>query len=105
MCIARWFWSVMTAFTIALVPMAFGQDAKSTIRLHTPGPSVLSLAFEIAKEEGFYRQESVQVDLITMASGSGVQGLIGGMSMPANSWADFARGNQSWRSVKNCNGF
>ncbi len=78
MCIVRWFWSVMTAFTIALVPMAFGQDAKSTIRLHTPGPSVLSLAFEIAKEEGFYRQESVQVDLITMASGSGVQGLIGG---------------------------
>ena len=78
MCIVRWFWSVMTAFSIALVPMAFGQDAKSTIRLHSPGPSVLSLAFEIAKEEGFYRQESVHVDLITMASGSGVQGLIGG---------------------------
>ena len=76
--VVRWFWSVLTAFTIALVPMAFGQDAKSTIRLHSPGPSVLSLAFEIAKEEVFYRQESVYVDLITIASGCGVQGLIGG---------------------------
>jgi NitT/TauT family transport system substrate-binding protein len=78
MYILRLFWSVVTAFTIALVPMAFGQDTKSTIRLHSPGPSILSLAFEIAKEQGFYRQESVNVDLTTMASGSGVQALIGG---------------------------
>jgi NitT/TauT family transport system substrate-binding protein len=57
---------------------AHGQDPKSTIRVHTPGPSILSLAFEIAKEEGFYKQDGVYVDLITMASGAGVQALVAG---------------------------
>ena len=64
--------------TLAIATRASGQDAKSTIRLHSPGPSILSLAFEVAKEEGFYRQESVNVDLITMASGAGVQALVAG---------------------------
>lgn len=64
--------------TLAITTRASGQDAKSTIRLHSPGPSILSLAFEVAKEEGFYRQESVNVDLITMASGAGVQALVAG---------------------------
>jgi NitT/TauT family transport system substrate-binding protein len=58
--------------------VALGQDAKSTIRVHTPGPSILSLAFEIAKEEGFYKQEGVNVELVTMASGAGVQALVAG---------------------------
>jgi NitT/TauT family transport system substrate-binding protein len=58
--------------------VALGQDTKSTIKLHTPGPSILSLAFEIAKEEGFYKQGGVNVDLITMASGAGVQALVAG---------------------------
>lgn len=58
--------------------VAFGQDVKSTIRVHTPGPSILSLAFEIAREEGFYRQEGVNLELITMASGAGVQALVAG---------------------------
>jgi NitT/TauT family transport system substrate-binding protein len=57
---------------------ALGQDTKSTIRVHTPGPSILSLAFEIAKEEGFYKQDGVNVELITMASGAGVQALVAG---------------------------
>jgi NitT/TauT family transport system substrate-binding protein len=57
---------------------AFAQDAKSSVKVHTPGPSILSLAFEIAKEEGFYRQEAVDVELVTMASGAGVQALVAG---------------------------
>jgi ABC-type nitrate/sulfonate/bicarbonate transport system substrate-binding protein len=57
---------------------AHGQDAKPTIRVHTPGPSILSLGFEVAREEGLYQQEAVNVDLITMASGAGVQALVAG---------------------------
>jgi NitT/TauT family transport system substrate-binding protein len=62
----------------AAVEIAQGQDAKSTIKVHTPGPSILSLAFEIAREEGFYKQEGVNVELVTMASGAGVQALVAG---------------------------
>ncbi len=57
---------------------ALGQDTKSTVKVHTPGPSILSLPFEIAKEEGFYKQERVDVELVTMATGVGIQALIAG---------------------------
>lgn len=72
--------------------VALGQDAKSTIRVHTSGPSILSLAFEIAKEEGFYRQESLNLELITMASGAGVQALVAGsVDAGFHRLADFAK--------------
>jgi NitT/TauT family transport system substrate-binding protein len=57
---------------------ASGQDAKSFVKVHSPGPSILSLPFEIAKEEGFYKQEAVDVEIVTMASGAGVQALVAG---------------------------
>ena len=57
---------------------ALGQEMPSSVKVHTPGPSILSLAFEIAKEEGFYQHEGVGVELVTMATGAGVQALIAG---------------------------
>ena len=90
--------------TLAITTLASGQDAKSTIRLHSPGPSILSLAFEVAKEEGFYRQESVNVDLITMASGAGVQALVAGSVDASQIWVNAARRHQSRRSIKDRDG-
>ena len=78
MFIFQLFCSLIAALMLTVTTIAYGQDAKSIIRLHTPGPSVLSLAFEIAKEENFYKQAGVNVDLITMASGAGVQALVAG---------------------------
>ena len=38
-------------------PVAWGQDAKPTVKVHTPGPSILSVAFQIAEEQGSYKDE------------------------------------------------
>ena len=38
-------------------PVAWGQDAKPTVKVHTPGPSILSVPFQIAEEQGFYKDE------------------------------------------------
>ncbi len=59
-------------------PNALGQEKTSTVRVHTPGPSILSLPFRIAEEEGFYKEEGLNVEFITMATGAGVQALIAG---------------------------
>lgn len=60
------------------VTAALGQDTKSTVKVHTPGASILSLAFEVGKDEGFYKQENIDAELVTMATGVGIQALIAG---------------------------
>lgn len=59
-------------------PLALGQETRATVRLHTPGPSILSLAFQISEEENFYKEEKLDVEFITMATGTGIQALIAG---------------------------
>ncbi len=79
MLICRLLFSVIAALGCEVIfAAAFGQDTKPPVKVHTPGPSILSLAFEIANQEGFYKQERVDVDLVTMASGAGVQALVAG---------------------------
>ncbi len=57
--------------------VALGQET-STVKVHTPGPSILSLPFRIAEEEGFYKQEKLDAEFITMSTGAGIQALIAG---------------------------
>ncbi|MGE5818694.1 MAG: ABC transporter substrate-binding protein [Deltaproteobacteria bacterium] len=59
-------------------PVAWGQDAKPTVNFHTPGPSILSVPFQIAEEQGFYKDEGLNVEFLVMATGAGVQALIAG---------------------------
>jgi ABC-type nitrate/sulfonate/bicarbonate transport system substrate-binding protein len=59
-------------------PVAWGQDAKPTVKFHTPGPSMLSVPFQIAEEQGFYRDEGLNVEFLVMSTGAGIQALIAG---------------------------
>ncbi|MGH7873927.1 MAG: ABC transporter substrate-binding protein [Candidatus Binatia bacterium] len=56
---------------------AYAED-KASIRVHTPGPSILSVPFQIAEEQGFYKDEKVNVEMLTMPTGAGIQALIAG---------------------------
>jgi ABC-type nitrate/sulfonate/bicarbonate transport system substrate-binding protein len=59
-------------------PLAWGQDGKPTVKVHTPGPSILSVPFQIAEEQGFYKDEGLNVEFLVMATGAGIQALIAG---------------------------
>src|SRR5690348_10248512 len=54
------------------------QVPKPLVKVHTPGRSILSLPFQIAEEQGFYKDESVNVEFVVMPTGAGVQALIAG---------------------------
>ena len=58
-------------------PRAWAQNG-STVKLHTPGPSILSVPFQIAEEQGFYKDEGVNVEFLVMTTGAGIQALIAG---------------------------
>ncbi len=57
---------------------AWAQEPKPTVRVHTPGPSILSVPFQIAEEQGFYKDEGLNVDFLVMTTGAGIQALIAG---------------------------
>ena len=59
-------------------PLAWAQDGQATVKLHTPGPSILSVPFQIAEEQGFYKDEGVNVEFLVMTTGAGIQALIAG---------------------------
>src|SRR5690349_3594087 len=54
------------------------QVPKPLVKVHTPGRYILSLPFQIAEEQGFYKDESVNVEFVVMPTGAGVQALIAG---------------------------
>jgi ABC-type nitrate/sulfonate/bicarbonate transport system substrate-binding protein len=65
------------AWTVAH-SIALGQEPKSTVKVHSPGRSILSVPFQIAEDQGFYKDEALNVEFIAMATGAGVQALIAG---------------------------
>jgi NitT/TauT family transport system substrate-binding protein len=58
--------------------IALAQETKPAVKVHTPGPSILSVPFQIAEEQGFYKDEGVNVEFLTMPTGAGVQAMIAG---------------------------
>jgi NitT/TauT family transport system substrate-binding protein len=58
--------------------VTLAQESRPTVKVHTPGPSILSVVFQIAEEQGFYHDEGVNVDFLTMPTGAGIQALIAG---------------------------
>ena len=72
--------SLFTAILVWFVSCStvLGQEAKPTVKVHTPGPSILSVPFQIAEDQGFYKNEAVNVEFLTMPTGAGVQALIAG---------------------------
>ena len=59
-------------------PFAAAQELRPTVKVHSPGRSILSVPFQIAEEQGFYKDEGVNAELLTMPTGAGVQALIAG---------------------------
>jgi NitT/TauT family transport system substrate-binding protein len=57
---------------------ASAQDGKAVVRLHIPGYSPNSLPFQIAEEQGFYKEQGITVETLRMKTGAGVQALLGG---------------------------
>ena len=57
---------------------ALAQDGKAIVRLHIPGYSPNSLPFQIADDQGFYREQGITVETLRMKTGAGVQALLGG---------------------------
>ena len=71
-------WFAVSFFCCVSPPAAPGQEAKPTVKVHTPGPSILSVVFQIAEEQGFYKDEGINVEFLTMPTGAGIQALIAG---------------------------
>src|ERR1043165_1927818 len=58
--------------------IAMAQPAKLPVKVHSPGRSILSLPFQIAEDQEFYKDEGVGVEFLVMPTGAGVQALIAG---------------------------
>src|ERR1043166_7810714 len=69
--------TMMTAWGLSYSTV-LAQQSKSTVKLHTPGRSILSVPFQIAEDQGFYKDEGINVDLVVMPTGAGIQALIAG---------------------------
>ncbi|HEY7163975.1 MAG TPA: ABC transporter substrate-binding protein [Candidatus Binatia bacterium] len=65
------------AFLLSVVCCSSVTHAK-TVKLSVPAHSISHVAFYVAKEKGFYRDEGLDVDLILMNAGVAVRALIGG---------------------------
>jgi NitT/TauT family transport system substrate-binding protein len=64
-------------FFLGFCSMGEGQQS-SKVHLAIPAISPPSIAFAIAKERGYYREESLEVEMIVMPAARAVQALIGG---------------------------
>lgn len=58
--------------------VALAQDGKSLVKLHIPGYSPNSLPFQIAEDQGFYKEQGITVETLRMKTGAGVQALLAG---------------------------
>ncbi|HEY7163281.1 MAG TPA: ABC transporter substrate-binding protein [Candidatus Binatia bacterium] len=67
----------LTAWSICQTA-ALAQPSKASVKVHTPGRSILSVPFQIAEDQGFYKDEGVNVEFVVMPTGAGVQALIAG---------------------------
>lgn len=68
-----------TAFWCGLfLTAALAQDGKSVVKLHIPGYSPNSLPFQIAEEQGFYKDQGITVETLRMKTGAGVQAMLAG---------------------------
>jgi ABC-type nitrate/sulfonate/bicarbonate transport system substrate-binding protein len=65
------------ASLIILLPLASVGQARS-IKISVPAQSVSHVAFYVAKDKGFYRDEGIDVELILVNAGVAVRALIGG---------------------------
>jgi ABC-type nitrate/sulfonate/bicarbonate transport system substrate-binding protein len=57
---------------------AWAQDGKSVVKLHIPGYSPNSLPFQIAEDQGFYKEQGITVETLRMKTGAGVQAMLAG---------------------------
>ena len=58
--------------------VALAQDGKSVVKLHIPGYSPNSLPFQIAEDQGFYKEQGITVETLRMKTGAGVQAMLAG---------------------------
>ena len=66
-------------FICALAIMTQVGEAKAvTVRVAVPTLSMVVIAFTVAKEKGYYRDEGLDVDLVVMRDTLGISALIGG---------------------------
>src|ERR1041384_5606146 len=68
--------------TVAVISTLCGSPVlaqpKPTVKVHSPGRSILSVPFQIAEDQGFYKDEGINVEFVVMPTGAGVQALIAG---------------------------
>jgi NitT/TauT family transport system substrate-binding protein len=57
---------------------AQAQDSKSVVKVHIPGYSPNSLPFQIAEDQGFYKEQGITVETLRMKTGAGVQAMLAG---------------------------
>ena len=67
----------LSSWTIWHSPV-FAQQPKPTVKVHTPGRSILSVPFQIAEDGGLLPGEGINVEFVVMPTGAGVQSLIAG---------------------------
>jgi NitT/TauT family transport system substrate-binding protein len=53
-------------------------ESTSVVKVHLPGYSTSSLPFLIADELGFYKEESLRIEITRIRTGAGIQALIAG---------------------------
>jgi len=61
-----------------LTAVALAQDGRSVVKLHIPGYSPNSLPFQIAEDQGFYKEQGITVETLRMKTGAGVQAMLAG---------------------------
>ena len=74
----RIFFLIMMGAECLNAAIAIAQPAKLPVKVHSPGRSILSLPFQIAEDQEFYKDEGINVEFLVMPTGAGVQALIAG---------------------------
>src|ERR1044071_8450904 len=70
--------SVLVLVACAVIPMTSAVARARTINIAVPSYSMSLIAFMIAKEKGYYRQEDLDVNFVLMAAPLASRALIGG---------------------------
>lgn len=71
------FCTIFIAIWVTLTAAAHVSQAK-TVRVGIPGHNITQAAFYLAKEKGYYRDEGLEIQLITMPAPVSNLALIGG---------------------------
>src|ERR1044071_9588193 len=70
--------SVLVLVACAVIPMTSAVARARTINIAVPSYSMSLIAFMIAKEKGYYRQEDLDVNFVLMTAPLASRALIGG---------------------------